>query len=111
MMEFLDVEGKDDEDIIFEVFDLNNLQKNIFDELQESKLTVQELASRVDRNRSTVQRALQEMLDKDLIMREGKTDKTVYYIYTALPMDEIRELTTDALDSWHQRVKEKLLNS
>lgn len=110
-MEFLDVEGKDDEDIIFEVFDLNNLQKNIFDELQESKLTVQELASRVDRNRSTVQRALQEMLDKDLIMREGKTDKTVYYIYTALPMDEIRELTTDALDSWHQRVKEKLLNS
>ncbi len=109
MMEFLDVEGKDDEDIIFEVFDLNNLQQNIFDELQDSRLTVQELAARVDRNRSTVQRSLQEMLDKDLIMREGKTDKTVYYIYTALPMEEIRELTTDALDSWHERVKQKLL--
>lgn len=107
-MEFLDLEGKDEEDIVFEVFDLNSLQENVFDELRESKLTVQEIANRVDRNRSTVQRALQDMMDKDIIMREGKTDKTVYYVYTALPMEEIKDITTDALDAWHNRVIEKL---
>ena len=107
-MDFLDLDGKDDKQIVFDVFDLNGLQKDIFDELRESKLTVQELASQVGRNRSTVQRALQEMLDKDLIMREGRTDKTVYYIYTALPMEEIKELTTEVLDSWHEKVTSRL---
>lgn len=109
-MEFLDLDGKDEEDIVFEVFNLNGLQENVFEELRDSKLTVQELASQVDRNRSTVQRALQDMLDKDLIMREGKTDKTVYYVYTALPMEEIRDITTEALEAWHQKVQDKLGN-
>lgn len=107
-MEFFDLEGKEDTDIIFDIFDLNELQQDIFDVLNDSKLTVQEIASQVDRNRSTVQRALQEMMDKDLIMREGKTDKTVYYVYTTLPMDRIKELTCEALDEWHQTIKAKL---
>ncbi|PSH02277.1 MAG: hypothetical protein BRC26_01375 [Nanohaloarchaea archaeon QH_8_44_6] len=107
-MEFFDLEGKEDTDIIFDIFDLNGLQKDIFQKLDDSKLTVQELAAEVDRNRSTVQRALQEMMDKDLIMREGKTDKTVYYVYTTLPMERIKELTCDALDEWHENVKAKL---
>lgn len=107
-MEFFDLEGKDDRDIIYNIFDLNGLQESIFEELNDSKLTVQELASRVDRNRSTVQRALQEMLDKDLVMREGKTDKTVYYVYTTLPMDQVKQLTRQTLDEWHEMVKSKL---
>ena len=107
-MEFLELEGKNEEDIVFETFDLNQLQRSLFQEMEEDKLTVKELASQVDRNRSTVQRALQEMLDKDLVMREGKTDKTVYYVYTTLPMEEIKEVTEETLDQWHQRVKQKL---
>ncbi|MFB6145760.1 MAG: helix-turn-helix domain-containing protein [Candidatus Nanohaloarchaea archaeon] len=107
-MDFLDLEGKEEKDIVFEVFDLNGLQKSIFDEINDSQLTVKEISDKVDRNRSTVQRALQEMLEKDLVMREGKTDKTVYYVYTTLPMTEIKDITTQALDTWHQRVKERL---
>lgn len=106
-MEFLDLEDKDERDIIFEVFDLNGLQRSLFDEMEEAKLTVKDLASRVDRNRSTVQRALQDMLDKDLVMREGKTDRTVYYVYTTLPMEELRDVTRDTLDRWHERVTNK----
>lgn len=107
-MELLDLEGKNDRDVIFTVFDLNDLQKSIFQELEDHKLTVQELASRVDRNRSTVQRSLQELMEKDLIMREGRTDQTVYYLYTTLPLDDIKELTREALDEWHEKVKSKL---
>lgn len=107
-MEFLDLEGKGEEEIVFDVFGLNDLQQELFDQMKDSQLTVKELADEVERNRSTVQRALQEMLDKDLVMREGKTDKTVYYVYTTLPMEEIKEVTQQALDSWHEEVCEKL---
>lgn len=107
-MDFLDLEGKEDLEIIFEVFDLNELQREIFRELEENKLTVQEIANRVDRNRSTAQRALQEMIDKDILMREGKTDKTVYYVYTTLPVSELKKVTLEAIDSWHREVQDKL---
>jgi predicted transcriptional regulator len=107
-MDFLDLEGKEDLEIIFEVFDLNELQREIFRELEENKLTVQEIADRVDRNRSTAQRALQEMIDKDILMREGKTDKTVYYVYTTLPVSELKKVTLEAIDSWHREVQDKL---
>lgn len=107
-MEFLEIDDKEEEEIVYEVFDLNDLQRSIFQALENSKLTVQEIADEVGRNRSTVQRALQEMLEKDLLMREGKTDRTVYYVYTALPMEEIREVTSEALETWHQKVQSKL---
>lgn len=107
-MDFLELEGKDEEDIVFDVFDLNSLQESLFGEMENAELTVKELAERVDRNRSTVQRALQDMLDKDLVLREGKTDKTVYYVYTTLPKDEICDVTRDVLDDWHQKVKNRL---
>lgn len=107
-MEFLEIEDKGEKQIVYDVFDLNDLQRDIFQSLEDSKLTVQEIADEVGRNRSTVQRSLQEMLDKDLLMREGKTDKTVYYVYTALPMDEIRDITSEALEAWHEEVQEKL---
>ena len=107
-MNFLEMEGKDDREIIFDVFDLNNLQRSIFRELQDDKKTVQEIASNVDRNRSTVQRSLQEMMDKDILMREGRTEKTVYYVYTTLPIEELRELTCEVVDTWADEVEEKL---
>lgn len=107
-MEFLEIEGKGEKQIVYDVFDLNDLQRDIFQCLENSKLTVQEIADEVERNRSTVQRSLQEMLDKDLLMREGKTDKTVYYVYTALPMDEIRDITSEALEAWHEKVQRRL---
>jgi predicted transcriptional regulator len=107
-MEFLEIEDKGEKQIVYDVFDLNDLQRDIFQCLENSKLTVQEIADDVGRNRSTVQRSLQEMLDKDLLMREGKTDKTVYYVYTALPMEEIRDITSEALEAWHEKVQQRL---
>ncbi|MFT4868547.1 MAG: putative transcriptional regulator [Colwellia polaris] len=107
-MEFLQLDDKDEQDIMFEVFDLNDLQQEIFHKLEQRQLTVKEISDKVDRNRSTVQRALQEMLDKDLLMREGKTDKTVYYVYTTLPIDQLKQITLETLDDWYNQVEEKL---
>ncbi len=107
-MEFVQLENKDKEDIIFDVFDLNSLQRDIFQELKNNQLTVQDLADEVDRNRSTVQRSLQKMLDKDLIMREGKTDKTVYYVYTTIPMKDLENVAQEFIDTWYEEVSKQL---
>jgi predicted transcriptional regulator len=47
-------------------------------------------------------------LDKYLILREGKTDKTVYYVYTTLPWEEIKELTRESIEEWYRQADEKL---
>jgi predicted transcriptional regulator len=107
-MGFLDLEGKDSDEIVFETFELNDLQREIFSTINDQQLTVKQIGKEVDRSRSTVQRALQEMLQKDLVLREGKTDKTVYYVYTTLPMEEIRELTLDTISDWYEKVENKL---
>ncbi len=107
-MSLLDLEGKDSDDIVFEAFQLNDLQREIFQEIRDQQMTVKQIKEEVDRSRSTVQRALQEMLEKDLILREGKTDKTVYYVYTTLPWDEIKELTRETISEWYEDVEEKL---
>jgi len=107
-MSVLDLEGKDCDDLVFEVFRLNDLQREIFQVIRDRQMTVKQIKEEVDRSRSTVQRALQEMLDKDLILREGKTDKTVYYVYTTLPWEEIKELTRESIEEWYRQADEKL---
>lgn len=107
-MSVLDLEGKDSDEIVFETFQLNDLQKEIFQELRDEQLTVKQIGNQVGRSRSTVQRALQEMLEKDLILREGKTEKTVYYVYTTLPWEDIKELTRQTISEWYEEVDEKL---
>lgn len=107
-MSLLDLEGKDPDEIVFEAFQLNELQREIFEEIRDQQMTVKQIKEEVDRSRSTVQRALQEMLEKDLILREGKTDKTVYYVYTTLPWSEIMELTRETITEWYEDVEEKL---
>ena len=102
------MEGKDSDEIVFETFQLNDLQKEIFQALRDQQLTVKQIGNEVGRSRSTVQRALGEMLDKDLILREGKTDKTVYYVYTTLPWEDIKELTKETITEWYNEVDEKL---
>jgi len=107
-MEFIKIENKNKKEIIFDVFDLNSLQRDIFEELKNNQLTVQEIATNVDRNRSTVQRSLQKMLDKDIILREGKTDKTVYYVYTTIPMEDLEDITQEFIDSWYKEISQQL---
>lgn len=102
------MEGKDSDEIVFETFQLNDLQREIFQALRDDQKTVKQIGNEVERSRSTVQRALQEMLEKDLILREGKTEKTVYYVYTTLPWEDIKELTRETISDWYEQVDEKL---
>ena len=64
--------------------------------------TVAELAERLDRDRSNVNRSLTTLLEKGLVERERRLlDPGGYvYQYTATPLPEAREMLHEALDEW-----------
>jgi len=64
--------------------------------------TVAELAGTLDRDRSNVNRSLSTLLEKGLVERRRRLlDSGGYvYQYTAIPLDEAKELLHAALDEW-----------
>ncbi|EJN60020.1 Predicted transcriptional regulator [Halogranum rubrum] len=68
--------------------------------------TVAELAQKLDRDRSNVNRSLTTLLEKGLVERRRRLlDPGGYvYQYTATPLDEAKEMLHEALDEWVETV-------
>lgn len=68
--------------------------------------TVAELAEKLDRDRSNVNRSLTTLLEKGLAERRRRLlDPGGYvYQYTATPLPEAKEMLHDALDEWVEMV-------
>lgn len=107
-MSFIELKDAEPEEIVARALDLNELQREIYFTLRGQELTVKDLVEETGRSRSVVQRALQEMLDKGILLREGKTDKTVYYVYTALPFERVKPKVAEIIDDWYEQVQETL---
>ncbi len=107
-MGFLSLSEESPEEIVFETFDMSELQRDIFSSLRDKQLTIKEIVGEVDRSRSTVQRAVQDLHEKDILIREGKTDKTVYYVYTTVPMENLRKVAKEAISQWYDDVSQRL---
>ncbi|MEF8818950.1 MAG: helix-turn-helix domain-containing protein [Haloferacaceae archaeon] len=73
---------------------------------EEPGSTVAELADRLERDRSNVNRSLSTLMEKGLVERRRRLlDPGGYvYQYTATPVPEAKELLHDALDEWVERV-------
>jgi predicted transcriptional regulator len=107
-MSFIRLKHADEEEIVAEALGMNELQREIYFSLRDCEMTVKELVEETGRTRSVVQRALQELLNKGVLDREGRTDKTVYYVYTALPFDRVKEKVADIVDDWNEDIQTKL---
>lgn len=68
--------------------------------------TVAELAQKLERDRSNVNRSLTTLLEKGLVERRRRLlDPGGYvYQYTATPIDEAKEMLHEALDEWVETV-------
>lgn len=107
-MSFIHLKDAEPEEIVAEALDLNELQQEIYAVLRDRELTVQDLVEETGRTRSVVQRALQEMHDKAIVVREGRTEKTVYYVYTAVPFERLKPKVAEIIDDWYEEVQAKL---
>ena len=72
--------------------------------------TVAELAERLDRDRSNVNRSLTALLEKGLATRQRRLlDPGGYvYQYTATPLPEAKEMMHEALEEWVAAVHDRI---
>jgi predicted transcriptional regulator len=73
-------------------------------------VTIQEATDRLSRSRSTVQRLLQNLVEKGLATREEELIGLggYKYIYKAVPPERLKESIRDTLDRWHKRMLSEL---
>ncbi|WP_436930729.1 helix-turn-helix domain-containing protein [Halosimplex halobium] len=72
--------------------------------------TVEELADRLDRDRSNVNRALATLREKGLVSRKNRIvpGGGNVYQYTATPLAEARALMHETLDEWTDSVHTRI---
>jgi len=107
-MSFIQLKDAEPEQIVAEALDMNELQQEIYMALVDAELTVQDLVEETGRTRSVVQRGVQALLEKGVIEREARTDRTVYYVYTAQPFDRVASAVSNIIDDWQESVLETL---
>lgn len=81
------------EEMMRSIFGLKSLETHVYLELAaRGALTAGELAKRFKKDRSTLQRALQNLCLANLVYREQRNIKSggYYFAYRALPLDELK---------------------
>lgn len=102
------VEIDDAGELIAETLEMSELERECFFVMRDGEWTVKELAEETGRSRSMVQRAVKDLHEKGVVVREGRTDRTVYYVYRRAPLDEVRDAAEDILDEWYDEMKDLL---
>lgn len=78
--------------------------------LDETPLTVQEVAQRIGKSRSNVQRLLQNLVEKGLAIRQEELMGLggYKYFYSAVSPEKMKEAITERLEQWYQRMLQEL---
>ncbi|AIJ04899.1 transcriptional regulator, TrmB family [Methanocaldococcus bathoardescens] len=98
------------EDLMRCILGLQEIEiKVYFDLLENGEGSVLEIAERVNRDRTTVQKALRSLMNCGLVSRKKVTEKVGYkYIYNAVELDKVSDIIEELLDDWYQNVKKWL---
>ena len=99
------------DDVIKCVFDLNNLDIDVYNKLKKfGEMRADELAKKIDKDRSTVYRSLQKLTCCNLCLKETKNiNKGGYYhIYRCNDISEAKKELGECIDKWHHQMKNTL---
>jgi len=85
------------------VLNLRSLDVNVYFKLLEGETTVKELSNKLNCNRSTIQRALTNLVNKGLAIRKPKTMKNggYYFEYKAVSLNTIKEKINEKIKEWY----------
>jgi predicted transcriptional regulator len=91
------------EDIMSCMFGLRKFEtETYFKVVDKGTITVNDLVTDFNKDRSTIQRALQNLAIAGLIYRDQKNIKNggYYYMYRAAPFEEVKETTKASIAKW-----------
>ena len=90
------------------LYELNDLDRECFTLLSEAerRLTIDEIAERVDRERSTVYRSVQRLLEAGLVQKKQiNYDQGGYYHeYTITDPDSVADTMQEQLNDWYAQI-------
>jgi len=102
------------------ILGLNEIESKVFSYLlKHNKASTMELTDLLEKDRSSIQRALQELLGRNVIIRESvslkeftelkgmeDSNKRGYlYVYRAKNLEEIKNQFSELLDKWYKSMK------
>lgn len=93
------------------VFNLNKLDLRVYKKLKEiGPARANELATKLNRERSTVYRSLQKLAKCGICKKITKNLEQggYYHIYQCDSIERIQKQAKECLDSWYENVKETL---
>ncbi|MGM0405652.1 MAG: helix-turn-helix domain-containing protein [Thermoplasmatota archaeon] len=99
------------ENVLECLFDLSRLDKDVLMILNEGgEFKSKELANKVDKDQSTVYRSLENLVNCGLVYKEKQTIRNggYYFLYSARPMDKIREEAENCLEQWYSEMKSSI---
>jgi len=100
-------------DLLCCAFGLRNSELDVYFSLISGPKTVEQIAERIGKDRSTVQRVLNKLYSKGLAKREMETiDRGGYfYTYSAEETEIVRDQILTQLEDWYQATKSFLIES
>lgn len=96
------------QEIVMCSFDLNKTEYSLLLSMlkNEEQLTIQEIATRVGFERSTVQKAIAKLLSKDLVERRqiNLSSGGYHFVYEIVDKDEIKSRISKIVEGWYTNV-------
>ncbi len=85
---------------------LRSLEIDVYFYILKGQATVKEVAEALGRNRSTIQRAIQNLVQRGFAHRRTRTLRKggYVYVYEAVNLATLKELIKEALDSFYQQI-------
>lgn len=100
-------------DLLCCAFGLRNSELDVYFELISGSKNVEQIAERINRDRSTVQRVLNKLHSKGLVMRDTHKIQRggYYYEYSAEDTEVVRNQILAQLEEWYTATKSFLIES
>lgn len=93
-------------------FDLTDLEVSITLMLPPEGMRVKEIQNILKKDRTTIQKSLKILVDKELIFRESKCcvqgKRGRYFVYRSLDRQEIRKRVLTNIDKWYDGLQESV---
>ncbi len=109
----LQIDKMDEDRLLVCLLSLNELESTVlFYLFSHPHRTTKEIAEAVKRHRSTVQKALEQLLSQGLALRKASSLSRGYaYTYAAISKKELKKTIVEDVKEWCRLIEEKLLAS
>jgi predicted transcriptional regulator len=106
----LQIDNMDEDRLLACLLSLNDLESTVlFYLFSHPGSTTKEIARAVKRHRSTVQKALEQLLSQGLALRRANSLPRGYtYMYSAISKNELKRAIVNDVREWCKLVEEKL---